>query len=126
MYRSNSSRLPTPDELHATYGIKFWVKHLHDGNDQDFARRSEFGIGKRPPHYVTTCIITNWDKNEELGYGEALCNQKDTPNRKLGHEIAVTRAIKDFLRTTPKEELTRLSLEHSIRLKERVQEKKAG
>lgn len=118
MYHSNSSKLPTPDELHTTYGVKFFVTHIHDGNDESGARRAEFAGGKKAPIYVTTCLITNWDKSIELGYGEALCSHKDTPNRRLGHEIAVSRAIKDFLNNTPKEELTELSLGQSIRLKE--------
>jgi len=96
-YRSNSSKYPTPDQLHKHHGVKFWVYHYHDHNDPDYEYRLLVGTARGMPKYATICNITDDTGLKLLGYGEAICNPKDSPNRSLGHEIAVTRAIKDYM-----------------------------
>ena len=95
MYRSTCYKYPPPEQLHEELGLRFYVVHLHDGNDPDWTERSLFGTGKYAPRYVTVCRIKD-EEGHELGYGEAVCSDKDVPNRKLGHEIAVSRAIKNY------------------------------
>src|SRR5689334_24285162 len=97
-YRSTLSKpYPTPEELQEQ-GLRFYVHHIHDGNDPSYEFRSMFGEGKYAPIYVSVCTIKTED-GEKVGYGEAVCSDKDTPNRKRGHEIAVSRAIKDYWKT---------------------------
>lgn len=107
MYFSNSSKYPHPQELHDKFGIKFWVRHIHVGNDPDGSDRKHLVEDKKHfhdadgnimlPEYATTCVITDETGDLQVGYGESICGPLDTPNRRMGHEIAVTRAIKDYL-----------------------------
>jgi hypothetical protein len=96
-YLSNSSRFPSPDEIHEKYKVKFFVHHWHEGNDPKMVERAKYGESKYIPIYVTTCTIMDWDQQVRLGYGEAVCSHKDIPNRSIGHQMAVGRAIKDFM-----------------------------
>lgn len=104
MYHSINPKLPSPDELHKRDKIKFWVRHIHDGNDPEGKERAEFTYTKVPPIYVTTCEITDWEEKEVLGWGESVCSHKDTPDRKKGHGVAVARAIKNYLEIKERKE----------------------
>jgi hypothetical protein len=95
MYHSTSKKYPSPEELQDE-GFRFYVHHIHSGNDPLYEWRAMFGNSKYAPVYVTTCTIKT-KEGEQVGYGEAVCSDKDVPNRKRGHEIAVGRAIKDYM-----------------------------
>lgn len=93
MYHSNSHRLPSPQKIHEEHKVKFYVLHLHPENDPD-NDRYVYANGSK---YVTICWIKD-EKDTIVGEGVAACHSKyDVPNRKMGHRIAVGRAIKDFL-----------------------------
>ena len=69
--------------------------HLDDNNDPGGEGRSfllEFPREKMP--YVTIANLVSGDKI--VATGVAICNPKDTPNRKLGNFIAKGRALKEY------------------------------
>lgn len=62
------------------------LQHLHKGNSSDFTR------GGR--EYITVAHIV--DENDKVTSAKAVCSPRDTPNRKLGRDIAVARAWKKY------------------------------
>lgn len=81
---------------------RLMVFHLHNGNDPDGTKRRQFCQGKKVMPYVTVAklmidVPTPFGMSTDEYMAWAVCNKKDTPNRRLGHEIAVGRVIKEYL-----------------------------
>jgi len=71
-------------------GHRVRVKHFHNGNSSE-----EFRDHKP---YVTLASVL--DTNQvPVGFGVSACSKRDTPNRKLGRQIAIGRAVKDFMKS---------------------------
>lgn len=98
-FRSNSKRWPTPDQLRHWHGVKFYLSHIYESNDPDGTRREPFKHHPKDdlPKYVSYCAITTGDGKTVLAEDWAIVSPRDTPNRRLGHEIAVTRAIAQYM-----------------------------
>lgn len=93
MFHSNSKRLSVADIDRSRYTIH--MNHLHDHSDPKRERRKAVMPGARK-RYTTVCRIVDKTNGATVAWGVAVCSNKDTPSRALGHEIALGRALKDF------------------------------
>ena len=62
------------------------LQHLHNGNSTDEQRSGR--------QYITIAHIV--DEQDKVTTAKAVCSPRDTPNRKLGRDIAVARAWKKY------------------------------
>lgn len=102
MFHTNSTRHKVED-IPEDHGIHLFRFHVH--NDPNGDKRREW-LAKRPGHrrtfsngdiptYMTVALIKS-ATNTIVGVGISTCSTLDTPSKKLGHELALGRAIKDF------------------------------
>ena len=77
--------------------LKAHVTHLHSGNS---SKRQRHGKA-----YRTIAKLIDIKTQNIVSVGEALCNEHDVPSRKLGRQIAVGRAFKDYLEVLSKEDI---------------------
>jgi hypothetical protein len=82
-------------------GYAVRVLHVHDPETLDLFRQSG-----RPPRYVSIAkiytdkrdshnrLLTEEKGNDPVVYVEARCSHKDSPSRKVGYHMAVTRALR--------------------------------
>jgi hypothetical protein len=68
--------------------IKVRVKRLHPNNSTKKQRLNSL--------YLVTVSIIDRDTQQLLGRGMSRCSKHDTPNRKLGRELAYNRAVEDM------------------------------
>lgn len=91
-------------------GFRLTVHHFHDGNDpngktrqmiQQAVREEREYTGHKPidiPAYASVAAITDQEGNRH-GEGFSICMAGDTPNRRLGWEIAASRACEEFFQS---------------------------
>lgn len=88
----------TPENAHHLIpdNFRLRVRHYHEGNDpQAVMRKSRNKIYP----YVTVAEIHKAGTEPAIIYGRgtAVCSPKDSPDRRVGWQIAAGRAFKDFL-----------------------------
>lgn len=69
-------------------GLRIKVNHFHNGNSSN-----RFRHGKE---YMTNALLLN-KTDEIVGEGKAYCSHKDSPRRATGRQVAIGRALKDYL-----------------------------
>lgn len=66
--------------------IRVMVQHFHQGNSSRSMRKGH--------SYMTRCRLLDKENRIFIGEGVAYCSCNDTPNRHLGRNVAVGRAMK--------------------------------
>lgn len=82
-----------PDDL------KVHIRHLHKGNSTDEERTRTYDYSDSEVIFMVHPYITQarlLKKDEVVSRAEAACGQFDSPNRKIGRQIAIGRALKQY------------------------------
>lgn len=75
-------------EKNVPTGIRVKVHHYHCGNSSNHARHGK--------EYMTSAWLLN-SEDVVVGRGKAYCSRQDNPCRATGRQVAIGRALKDYM-----------------------------
>ena len=69
------------------------VQYFHDGNSTKGMRRKTF---RQSTDYATVAMLIDPQSRRVVARGSACCSKKDQPNRQVGRQVAVGRALRNY------------------------------
>lgn len=75
-------------EKHIPSELQVKVRHFHPGNSSNTKRHGKV--------YRTIAKLIDRESGAELAKGEAKCCDTDSPRRRVGREVAIGRALKNY------------------------------